>query len=58
MKRVQVHWTEYRTFEFPDDAPVQEEEALINYVENHPEAKGDWNYFCVSTETEEWEYEL
>ena len=58
MKQVQVHWTEYRTFEFPDNAPTHDEDELNNYVENHSEAQGDWGYFCVCTETGEWKYEL
>jgi len=58
MKRVTVSSTEYKTFQFPEDAPTDNEQALAEYVENHPEAQGDWDYFCVETISGDWEFDL
>ena len=55
MKRVLVHWVEIRTYEFPDDAPVNDDEELRDYVENHSEAQGDWDFFCIHEESRDWE---
>lgn len=32
-------------YNFPDDAPTDSIDKLKEYVENHPEAKGDWGFF-------------
>ena len=50
MKRLMSTWSEVRTFEFPDDAPTHNMEQLFDYVEQHPEADGDWSYFVSSVE--------
>ena len=54
MKTVLVHWVEMRTYFFPDDAPTGNEDALSGYVDAHPLAKGDWEYFCVKRDTRDW----
>jgi len=55
MKTVLVHWVEMRTYVFPGDAPTDNEDALSEYVDAHPLAKGDWEYFCVKRDTRDWE---
>lgn len=55
MKTVNVHWVEMRTYFFPDDAPTDDETALSDYVDRHPIAKGDWEYFCVRRDMRDWE---
>jgi hypothetical protein len=55
MKELTVHWVEMRTYEFPDDAPINDINALGAYVDKHPQAKGDWEYFCVKHNTRDWE---
>ena len=50
MKKIQVLWKEMSYYEFPNDAPIDDLNVLGEYVDNHPEAKGDWDYFCVGTE--------
>ena len=55
MKNVQVHWVEMRSYEFPDDAPTDNISALGKYIDEHPQAKGNWEYFCVSSKTRDWE---
>jgi len=55
MKKLTVHWVEMRTYEFPNDAPIENEEELINWINQHPEANGDWEYFTISAKTRDWE---
>ncbi|HDR03786.1 MAG TPA: hypothetical protein ENN84_00885 [Candidatus Marinimicrobia bacterium] len=55
MKTITVHWTEIRRYEFPDDAPVHDEDALCDWVDMHPEAKGNWDHFAVSYDSDTWD---
>jgi hypothetical protein len=43
MKTVNVHW-----------ASIDDETALSEYVDHHPIAKGDWEYFCVKRDMRDW----
>ncbi|BFN36937.1 hypothetical protein [Fidelibacter multiformis] len=54
MKHVTLHWTEIRYCEFPDDAPVHDENALLEWTHQHPDAQGDLEYFTVKAETDGW----
>jgi hypothetical protein len=56
-KTVTASWTEIRRYEFPEEAPVEDEEALAEYVENHPEAEGDMDYFAIERETDDYTFE-
>lgn len=55
MKTLTVHWVEMRTYEFPNEAPTDNEEDLINWIDQNPESRGDWEYFEVSAKTRDWE---
>jgi hypothetical protein len=55
MKTITVSWTEIRRYEFPDDAPVHDEDALCEWVDKHSKAKGDWDHFAISHDTDNWE---
>jgi hypothetical protein len=52
MKHVTLHWTEIRYCEFPDDAPVHDENALLEWIHQHPDAQGDLEYFTVKAESD------
>jgi len=54
MKHVTLHWTEIRYCEFPDDAPVHDENALLEWIYQHPDAQGDLEYFTVKAESDGW----
>ena len=55
MKNVLVHWVEMRSYEFPNDAPTDDLNALGKYIDKHLQAKGNWEYFCVGSKTRDWE---
>lgn len=55
MKQVIAHWVEMRTYEFPEDAPIESEGELFNWIDKHPDAQGDWEYFATTRKTRDWE---
>ena len=55
MKTILVHWVEMRRYELPDDATVNNEDELFEWIDRHPEADGDIEYFSVSAKTRDWE---
>jgi len=55
MKTIIVHWVEMRKYELPEEAPTEKEEDLFNWINQHPEAKGDIEFFTVSADTRDWE---
>jgi len=52
MRHVIRHWTEIRYCEFPDDAPVHDEEALAEWIDQHPQARGDREYLFIYVKIE------
>ncbi len=55
MKTLVVHWVEMRTYELPDEAPIENEDQLLNWINRHPRAQGDMEFFAVSAKTRDWE---
>jgi len=55
MKEITVHWVEMRVYEFPNEAPIDCEEDLFIWIDSHPEAQGDWEYFATTRKTRDWE---
>ena len=54
-KKVLAHWVEMRTYEFPFDAPVDDEEELHQWILTHPIAQGEWEHFETKSDTRDWE---
>ena len=55
MKKTMILWKEIRYYEFPEDDPTHDINALRTYLGDHQEAKDDWEHFCVGIENLEGE---
>ena len=50
MKTIYLVSKQFAYYSFPDDAPIDNIEALEEYVELHKEAQGDWAFFLNTSE--------